>query len=388
MSRTVVVLGAGPGGMTAATQLRQLLPEGDRVVLIDRGDAQRLGVAHLLVLRGWQTADAVTIRPSALTQQGIEFVQAEISRVDPEQRRVETSTGTFDYDALVVALGADLRPDLVPGLAEALAEGGAEEFYSLAGAERLRDRLATFTGGRIALVISRMPYKCPPAPYEAALMIADLMRERGIRDQTAIGLFTPEPSPIGPGGPTVGDAIRGILREHDIELTTDAALASVNHPAAQVEFASGERVPYDLLIVVPPHAAPRVLVDSGLVQNGWLAADRHTLRTAFDRVWAIGDASAVPMGNGMPLPKAGIFASGGAEAAARDIARTLGVDAPEPAFAGEGRCWFIVADGQAGSIGGHFLAPDGPQIALATPTPDGFREMQSEVREWVRTWSS
>lgn len=386
MARTVVVLGAGPGGMAAATQLRQLLPDGDRVVLIDRNDEQRLGVAHLLVMCGWETPDAVTIRPSALAKQGIEFLQADVTAIDTTARHVETSVRPESYDALVVALGAELRPDLIPGLADALKTGAAEEFYSFAGAERLRERLRTFDDGRIALVISRLPYKCPPAPYEAALMIDDLLRERGARDKSEIAVFTPEPSPIGPGGPAMGEAIRNILSERDIDLHTSAELASVDAGKSEVSFASGQTTPYDLLIAVPPHAAPAVLSKSGLIEQGWLAADRHTLRTSIEHVWALGDASAVPMENGMPLPKAAVFATAAAEAAARDIARTLGETAPEPAFAGIGRCWFIVGKGEAGFVEGHFLAPGGPQIQLHPAQPEHFDAMQTEVRDWVQAW--
>src|SRR5690606_201952 len=123
-----------------------------------------------------------------------------------------------DYDALVVALGAELRPDLIPGLSEALEAGTAEEFYSLQGAVRLSARLKGFQGSRICLVISRLPYKCPPAPYEAALLIADLLRERGVAAATRIDIFTPEPSPIAAGGPEMGTAIRATLEERGITL--------------------------------------------------------------------------------------------------------------------------------------------------------------------------
>lgn len=378
MSRNVLVLGAGPGGMTAATQLRQLLPAGDRVTLIDRSRWQRSGVAHLLVMRGLTEPEAVSIDLSRLDRQGIEFVQAEIHRVDTEQRRVETSSGVRDYDAIVIALGVELRPDRIPGLGPAIESGHAGEYYSFDGAVRLRDRLAGFSGGRVAVVISSLPYKCPPAPYEAALLIDDLLRSRGLREKSEISLYTPEPSPIVPGGPTVGDAIRDILNDHDVTLHTSATLVSVDQATAT--FSNDARVTSDLLVVIPPHAVPAVLVDSGLVEKGWLPADRHTLRTGFDRVWAVGDVTSVPMANGAPLPKAGIFATAEGEAAARDIARTLGGPAPEPHFTGVGRCWFAISEGLAGSVGGDFFAPAGPRLDLQSPTAGSFQALHAEVQ--------
>lgn len=382
MQRTVVVLGAGPGGLAAARHLRALLPDGTRIVVVDRSADHRLGVSHLLVLRGWAQPEDVTLPVSAALPAGVEFLRATVEAIDAAARRVRTSAGDLTYDALVVALGADLRPDLIPGLADALAAGGAEEFYSLPGAVRLGRRLRDFAGGRICLVVSRLPYKCPPAPYEAAALIADLLAERGIRQAAQIEVVTPEPSPIAAGGPAMGQAIRGILERQGVVVHTGEELARVDDGGRHVSFASGRTETCDLLVVVPPHAAPAVVVEAGLVERGWLPADRHTLRTAFDRIWAIGDVAAVPMANGMPLPKAAVFATAEAEAAARDIARQLGSDAPEPAFDGIGRCWFIVADGQAGYVEGRFLDPPGPQLQLQPPSAEHFAQMQAELRAW------
>ncbi|MBX5445606.1 FAD/NAD(P)-binding oxidoreductase [Sphaerobacter sp.] len=381
-ARTVVVLGAGPGGSAAAHHLRRYLPDSSRVVVVDRTDRLTLGISHLLIMRGWLDADAASVSVRGSLPEGVEFVQAEVQGIDPGARRVRTSTGEIAYDALLVALGADLRADLVPGLKKALDANAVEEFYSLPGASRLRRRLESFSGGRVCVVISRLPYKCPPAPYEAALLIADRLRERGVETGVQIDLFTPEPSPIAAGGPEMGQAIRSTLQERGITLHTGEELSAVDHEQRSATFASGREESWDLLVAVPPHAAPRVLVESGLIERGWLIADRHTLRTAFEGIWAIGDASAVPMANGMPLPKAAVFATAEAEAAARDIARTLGATAPEPAFEGVGRCWFIVADGMAGYIEGRFLDPPGPKLQLHPASADNFAAMQAELRAW------
>lgn len=381
-ARTVLVLGAGPGGTAAAQHLRRYLPESDRVVVVDRTDRQTLGISHLLVMRGWLEADAASISVRDALPHGVEFVQAEVQRIDPDARRVHTSAGEIASDALLVALGADLRPDLIPGLKEALDANAAEEFYSLPGASRLHRRLERFAGGRICIIISRLPYKCPPAPYEAALLIADRLRERGTENRVQIDLFTPEPSPIAAGGPEMGQAIRSILQERDITVHTGEELSAVDHERRTATFASGRTESWDLLVAIPPHAAPQVLVDSGLIERGWLVADPRTLRAEIDGIWAIGDSSAVPMANGMPLPKAAVFATAEAEAAARDIARALGATAPEPAFEGIGRCWFIVADGMAGYVEGRFLDPPGPKLQLHPPSAENFAAMQAELHAW------
>lgn len=381
-ARTVLVLGAGPGGSAAAQHLRRYLPDGDRVVVVDRTDRQTLGISHLLVMRGWLEPDAASISVRDALPQGVEFVQAEVQGIDTSARRVRTSAGEIAYDALLVALGADLRPDLIPGLEEAIDANAAEEFYSLSGAWRLNRRLESFSGGRVCIIVSRLPYKCPPAPYEAALLIADRLRERGVTSGVQIDLFTPEPSPIAAGGPEMGQTIRSMLQEQGITVHTGEELSAVDHEQRSATFASGRTESWDLLVVVPPHAAPSVLTESGLIESGWLVADRDTLRTEIDGIWAIGDSSAVHTANGMPLPKAAVFATAEAEAAARDIARTLGATAPEPAFEGIGRCWFIVADGMAGYIEGRFLDPPGPKLQLHPASADNFAAMQAELQDW------
>ena len=220
MSHTVLILGAGPGGLHAAERLRALLKVDDRIVIVDRRDEQYLGVSFLGVMGGWHTAEEITIHPSVLRERGIYFIQSEIDAIDPENRRVrlQTAQSPLGYDALLVALGAQLAPERIPGLSEAISSEQGGEYYSLNGAMRLRELLDGFTGGNVAVVVAGLPYKCPPAPYEGALLVDDLLRRKGLRSKSAIEVLTPEPAPIAPGGPPVSDAIRSLLeeREHNV----------------------------------------------------------------------------------------------------------------------------------------------------------------------------
>jgi sulfide:quinone oxidoreductase len=388
LNRTVLILGAGPGGLQAAERLRALLPDDDRIVIVDRRDEQYLGVSFLGVMRGWHSADEITIHPSILREREIYFIQSEIEQIDAEERRVhlQHSATPLGYDALIVALGAELAPGQIPGLSEAISSNNGGEYYSRDGASRLNRLLTTFDGGRVAIVVARLPYKCPPAPYEGALLIDDLLRERGRRGRSSVDVFTPEPSPIAAGGPVVGDAIRELLAEHDITLHISATLNAVDSTARSLSFDGGQRAGYDLLVAIPPHVPPSVVRNSPLGGQGWIEINRHTMRSEVDGVWAIGDVTLLRLLNGMPMPKAAVFAVGQAEAAARDIARSFGYDAPEPDFDGRGRCWFATGNRQAGYVEGAFLHEPSPRVALHPATSANFDALLDDERHWIDHW--
>ncbi len=220
MSRAVVILGAGPGGLAAARSLRRYVPPDVAITVVDRADEQRLGISLLLVMRGWRNPADVSLRPAQVLRDGIVFLHAEVTGIDPAARRVHTDRGDLPYDALVVALGAEVVPEAIPGLEAAIAAGAAGQFYTLGGALHLRERLACFAGGRILVVVARLPYKCPPAPYEGALLIADRAREHGVSDSVQVALFTPEPQPLAVAGPAVGQRLTELLAERGITLHT------------------------------------------------------------------------------------------------------------------------------------------------------------------------
>ncbi len=388
MARTVLILGAGPGGLHAAETLRSLLNDDDRIVIVDRRDEQYLGVSFLGVMAGWHTPEQITIHPSVLRERGVYFIQAEIKSIDTDNHRVMVSgtTAPLGYDALVVALGAELAPDQVDGLDAALQSAHGGEYYTQDGSHRVHGLLEGFAGGKVVILVSRLPYKCPPAPYEGALLVEDLLRDRGLRESSTIDIFTPEPAPIAPGGPPVSDAVRSLLEQRDITLHTSAIVKSIDSGARTIAFDGGEVAAYDLLIAIPPHVPPLVVRQSKLGSNGWIEIDRHTMRTAVDGVWAVGDVSLLRLGNGMPLPKAAVFATGEAEAAARDIATSFGYDTPAPSFDGRGRCWFATSSVEAGYVEGEFLHEPRPLVALHESTRENFTLLRQDEESWLEHW--
>ncbi|MFJ6676966.1 NAD(P)/FAD-dependent oxidoreductase [Actinosynnema sp. NPDC091369] len=385
MAKTVVVLGAGVGGLTTATRLREMLPEHDRIVLVDRSFDGVLGLSLLWVMRGWRTPEQVHVRPKPLA--GIDMRTAEVRSIDTGTRHVHTDGGSIAYDALVIALGAGLAPDRVPGLREAEEVGIAGGFYTLDGAERLHRQLSEVDSGRVAFVVAGVPFKCPAAPFEGALLAADLFGEAGVRGSVTVDAFTPDPFPMPVAGPEVGRALVGMLDQHGIGFHPGKSLDLVDVPAKQLAFADGTRESFDFLVVVPPHQAPAPVRDTGLGPMGWVPVDPRTLASAVPGVWALGDCSALTLPNGKPLPKAAVFAEGESEVVANGVARHLGHDAPEPYFEGNGSCYVEIGGHLAAKGVGNFLAPPAPSVTLMDPSPEFHQEKQDEERAWLERWS-
>ncbi len=383
MAHNVVIIGAGPGGLATARALRSYLDPDDRLVVIDRHDEQRLGVTLLLIMRGWREPEEVMIRPSRVLAGIAELLVADALQIDPIARRVETSVGSLTYDALVLASGAEVVPEVIPGLASALENGVAAHCWTLPAALHLRERLHSFLGGRVLIVIARLPYKCPPAPYEVALLVRDLAEERGIDQSIDVTVVTPEPSPLAVAGPTIGEQLTHLLETRGVNVRTGEQLSAVDARHREVVFASGNRELFDLLIVVPPHRAPALARVANLADGDWIPASLETMRTNVDGIWAVGDVAAVRIRENLLVPKAAVFAQQQAEVAARDIARCLGYDAPAPEARAFGRCWFLTGRGMAGAIEGDFLTEPRPTVTLQPPSPEGFMQMEAELASWL-----
>lgn len=382
MGQTVLILGGGVGGLVAANVVRAALPDEHRVVLVEREAAFVFAPSLLWLMTGDRTAAQIS-RPLALVEKkGIELVRGEIQKIDVERREAVVDGQTLAGDYLVIALGAELAPETVPGLVQA-----GHNFYTLAGAESLRDALASFTGGRLVVLTAAPAYKCPAAPYEAAMLLEHDCRKRKIRDKTVIDLFAAEPGPMGVAGPDVSKGVREMVEAKNIGYHPEHQIADVDPAARQLKFKNGVEASFDLLAYVPPHRAPRVVRESGLIgESGWIAVDRHTMATKHERVFALGDVVGIPLALGKPLPKAGVFAHGEAEAVAHNIARSITGKGKPATFGGEGECFVETGGGKAGFGKGNFYGEPLPQVTLHPP---GRRWHAGKVlfeKYWLRRW--
>ncbi len=385
MAGNVVVLGGGIGGLVAARRLRRLLGShgrGGRVVLIDRDLTYRFAPSFLWVITGARRPEQITAELGGLKRKGIDVLRAEVLEVDTDGRTVKTTEGALPYERLVIALGAELLPDGLPGFAE-----GALNVYTLEGAAAAGQALQNFDGGRVAVMVSRLPYKCPAAPYEAALLTEALLRRRGVRSASTIDVYTPEPLPMPTAGPAMGQALTRILEARDIGFHPNRSVEWVDPGARELVFAGGERVAYDLLLGVPPHRAPEAVRRSGLAaESGFVPVDPRTLTTAAEGVFAIGDVTQIPIAGGKVLPKAGVFALAEAEVVARRIEQDVVGREPSAVFDGMGSCFVEMGDGVAAFAVGNFYAEGGPRVRLRRPGRSWHLAKVAFERYWFKRW--
>lgn len=359
-AQTVLVAGGGIGGVATANRLRRRLDRRHRVVLINREPQFSFAASFLWVMAGTRRPSQVTRPLKRLERRGIEVVIGEVTGIDPAARTVSVNGLSLTGEHLVVSLGAGWATGRIPGLSE-----HGHTFATLPGAQALAEQLGRIQAGRIVVVTAAPLYKCPAAPYEAALLIDAALRARGVRDRVQVAVRSAEPAPMPVAGPNVSAAVQRLLADRGIDYA----------PGRQITGAEPGRVHFgqdtedaDLLVYMPPIAAPPVIADSALAgADGWIHPDRATLATAFDGVYAIGDNTQILLANGKPLPRAGVFAHGQARVVADTISAAV-TGKPAPAgFDGHGGCFIETGAGRAAYGAGNFYADPAPAVTLHTP---------------------
>src|SRR6266567_9125141 len=354
--RRVVILGAGFGGLELAITLSEAVSGEVDVALIDKNDAFVFGYSKLDLMFGRRTLAAVRLPYGEIAKPSVRFLQETITAIDPEARRVTTNRGYHEADVLVVALGAEYDFDATPGLAE-----GGNEFYSVAGAERLREVLPTFTRGRAIVGVCGAPFKCPPAPSEAALLLHDYLSQRGVRDDCEISLVMPFGTPV-PPSPDTSAALLAAFAERRIEFVPGRRVSSLDPGRGVAVLHDSAELPYDLFLGVPKHRAPDVVLESGMATDGYIAVDSRTLETRFADVYAVGDVATVG------VPKAGVFSEGAARVVAASlVARLQGGDQPA-AYDGRGACYVEFGAGRVGRVDVDFLSGPKPTGTFQEPS--------------------
>lgn len=367
----VLVLGAGFGGLEVASMLSEEFGEGANVTLVDRSETFVFGFSKLDFMFGHTNAERTRLRYSDVAHPGVRMVRAEVLGIDPVNKSVSTDAGELDCDVLVVALGADVAPAATPGLVEA-----GHEFYSVPGAEAARDALHEFGGGRVVVAVTSTPFKCPPAPSETVLLLHDFLTERGLREASSIDLVMPLPKPI-PPSPQASQALLAAFAERGIGWHPGRTVRSVNPRRRALVLDDGLELDFDLLLAVPKHHAPAVVVESGLTEAGWIPVDPLTLRTKFPDVFAIGDVTSVG------TPKAGVFSEGQAKVVARQI---IDGGATDESYDGRGICYMEFGDDEVARIDVTFQAGQAPHGSMDGPSRANADLKQAFGEERARRW--
>lgn len=360
MTKRVLILGAGFGGLELASLLSEAMGDAIDVTLIDRADAFVFGFSKLAIMFEGADPEGVRLRYRDIVKPGVRVLRETVTAIEPAARRVTTDRGEYQADWLVIALGADYDVAATPGLAE-----HGYEFYSVPGAERVARMLRRFQGGRVIVGACGAPFKCPPAPSETVLLMHDWLGRHGLRERSEIALVLPMPAPV-PPSPDTSAALLAAFAERGISFLPGHRVVEV--ATDRIVLDDGTRMPCDLFLGIPKHVAPRVVAEAGLTEDGggWIPVTPRTLETRYPGVYAIGDV------NSTGVPKAGVFAEGAARSVASALLAELrGEGAPEP-WPGAGSCYLEFGAGTVGRVDVNFLG--GPQ-------PTGmFRGATAELR--------
>ena len=375
--KRVLILGGGFGGIATARRLKQKLASEVDVILVDRRDTFMVGFRKSWALVGESTLEEGQKPIDSLSSLGIHVLHDPVRVIEPKDRAAYLGDQRIDADALVVALGAELNPSAVLGFPE-----NALNVYDPNDIPRAAEALNHFNGGRLVIGIFGAPYKCPPAPYEMALLIRDKFKARGVKAE--ITVFSPQPMSLPVLGSVGCDLIESRLADNGIDFFPNHKATGIE--AGEVVFAN-KRIPYDLLLGVPPHRPPAPVRESGLVgQSGWVEVNKRTLETSFPDVYAIGDVTQIMLANGKPLPKAGLFAEQMGETVADRIASGFVGEVPTATFTGEGGCYLEVGGGKAMMVRGNFLAEPEPEVMLTEASSELLNEKRSFETQRLLEW--
>ncbi len=363
MVSKILILGAGFGGLEAAITLRAALGSDAEITLIDKKDYFILGFTKFDLMFNRRQPEHIKSYYRDI-HSGINFKQETIEKIDVDHRKVTTNAASYTYDHMIIGLGADVYPELTPGLVE-----GGQEFYTLEGATRSFKAIDSFDSGTILVSILGKPYKCPPAPYEAAYQLNDFFISKGIREQVDIKVLSPAKIPI-PLSQKVSDELMRLMKLRNVEYIPKHKVTSIDPDNRKAMFEEGGFIAYDLFFGIPIHKPPKVIIESGLGnEEGWIEVDPVNLRTPYENVYAIGDVTHIPVEGG-EIPKAGALAESAAQVVVKDILNKIKNQDKKVKYDGLATCMFECGRGEVAILDVNFLGGDKPVFDLKGPSLD------------------
>jgi len=379
MGKNILVLGGGFGGLAAAHALRKGLSEDHRVTLVDMNPSFAMGLTKLWILNDSRDEANMVGNRTALNKHGINFLEGEVTAINAVGGEVRVGRQPLRFDYLIIAMGADYSPAATPGFGK-----HASNLYTESGCAQIRDVLRSLQRGTVNIVVCGLPFKCPPAPYEASMIIDDILRKNGARSNVNLHLITPEPHPLTILGPEAGKLVTDLLREREIEYNPSQKVVEIQRNAVVTE---GGKFEHDFVFAVPVHVAPRVLKEAGLTdESGWIPVNPATMATNAPNVYAVGDNAGTKIPKGLLLPRAGVLAEAQGKIVAQNLIKEIEGKGDAANFTGEGVCFMEVGDGKAAPVRSNFYAQPQPKWEFTPPSAQGFREKQQFLSERMKAW--
>ena len=362
---SVVILGGGVGGIVTANLLAKLLPKEIDIILIEKNNNHSFAASYLWLMVNKRNIQQITSALRKLISSRVNILFEEINQIDTQNKIITTDKSQIPFDYLVIALGAGLDQAYLDKQ-----QFGIHNFFTSEGSEKLKNALQNFKSGNISIVVSSLPYKCPGAPYEGAMLINDFLNKK-LKNNFSVNLYTPEPQPLPVAGPQLGNSVKEILTKKGIGFYPQNQMTAINYNERKIEFVSGNSINYDLLILIPSHKAPTVITESSLVdESGWIPVNKDTLEAKYENIFAIGDVTSITIpgrwhpDKPMKLPKAGVFAHSQAITVSEIIAaKILGKESKE-IFCADGFCMLEAGEDLAGFAYGDFYASPHPDVKM------------------------
>lgn len=366
--KTVLILGAGIGGITTARELsKKVGNDGEinpiKIILFEKEEKNVLGPSLLWLMSGKRYREEVYRSTKELEGDGIEVILGEIKQVNPADISVTVKGKTYKGDFMVIALGMEQKPY------HRLNKFG-HNLYTVEGATALNHKLKDFKGGKVAIVIPFYPLKGPTAPYQAAMLIAGILDKKELSNASEISIYSSEYEPLTLAGTGLSTTVKQLLAKKGISYYFKHQLVSVAENT--ITFSNGKTFDYELLIYTPKFQCPKVIMVSGLASaSGCIKVDRYSMETVFPNVYAIGDNTDIALHLGDPLPKVGFFSQKQAEIVTHNIAQKLFNDMSlhrQKLYDGEGELYIETGDGKASYLEGNFYEWPFPKVNIKKPS--------------------
>mgnify|MGYP006415485251 FL=1 len=375
----VVILGGGFGGLSSANELRNTLSSSQvKITVIDKKDWFMVGFAKLWIINGTRTFENSIGSLNELSKKEINFIKEEILEINSQNKIIKTDSQNIKFDFLIISTGVVLAPQKIPGLVE-----NGFNLYDHEQLLEIRDKLESIESGKIAISIMGMPYKCPPAPFEASLLIDSMLKKRGVRDSVQIDFYSPAPITLPAAGPEVSKKILELVNSDKITFHDSCKIKSVESKKLIFENSEAD---FDILLAIPPHIAPKIIYDSDLAKEpGFIPIDRDC-KTSFENIFAIGDVTVLAVGEKLAVPKAGVFAEGEGIIVAKNIISKIQSKKEIELFDGKGGCFIESGKDTAAVIEVDMFSDSKPSTKLSELTTDNLSKKQEFEKERLSKW--